>query len=254
MSDVITVENLSVSYGNINALSGINLNVKKGEYLGIIGPNGGGKTTLLTAILGLCRKDSGKVFIEGGTSSIGYVPQNAMLSRSFPITALETVMTAFLKKGLHPFYKPGQKDKEFALLCLSKVGLEGFENRSIDALSGGEFQRLLIARALASRPEILMLDEPTASVDPLSREKIYALLETLNKEGMTIVMVTHDLFAVSSSVEKIACLNKTLVYHGESQLTQEVCNAMYGCQVDLIAHGTAHRVLSHHEGGCPHCD
>lgn len=254
MSNAITVEKLSVSYGKIKALSDINLTVKKGEYLGIIGPNGGGKTTLLSAILGLVKKDGGHIEIAGGTSSIGYVPQNAMLSRSFPITALETVMTAFLKKGLHPFFRVTDESKTFAESCLDRVGLLSLADRSIDALSGGELQRLLIARALASKPEILMLDEPTASVDPASREKIYSLLSSLNKEGMTVVMVTHDLFAISSSVEQIACLNKTLVYHGESQLTQEVCDAMYGCKVDLIAHGTAHRVLSDHKGGCGCCD
>ena len=134
---------------------------------------------------------------------------------------------------------------------LKRVGIEALAKRQISELSGGEFQRLLIARALAVSPEILILDEPTASVDPASRASIYSLLDSLNREGMTVILVTHDLLAVSSAVGRIACLNRRLAYHGEPRLTEEVCNEMYGCPIDLIAHGIPHRILGEHshEGG-----
>lgn len=251
MTEVLKVENLFVSYGKNAALSDINLTVEEGEYLGIIGPNGGGKTTLISAILGIIKTDSGKieVFSENNIKSrhkIGYVPQTASLSRTFPITVEETVKTAFLKKGLHPFKRFDEKENEKCRDLLRLLELEKLSGRNISDISGGEFQRLLIARALASDPKMLLLDEPVSNVDPASREKIYSVLSMLNKQGMTILMVTHDLMAVSSSVKKIACLNRSLVYHGEVKITDEISHAMYGCPVDLIAHGVSHRVLNCH--------
>ncbi|HEX3023430.1 MAG TPA: ATP-binding cassette domain-containing protein, partial [Lachnospiraceae bacterium] len=138
----------------------------------------------------------------------------------------------------------------FAMELLDKVGIVDLANRQIAGLSGGEFQKMLIARALAVRPRLLLLDEPTASVDAIARAQIYDLLDTLNKD-MTIVIVTHDLMVISSKVKKLACLNGTLVYHGEPELNDHVVNKLYGCPVDLIAHGVPHRVLKEHGGkGC----
>lgn len=257
MTDAVKVSGLSLSYGENQALSDINLTVRKGEYLGIIGPNGGGKTTLISAILGTHKPDCGKVEILGGSNLknrryTGYVPQNSGLSRSFPISVIETVMTAFLKNGFNPLRRFNNADREKALKCLSKLELISLASRNVSELSGGEFQRLLIARALAKDPEILILDEPVSNVDPKSRETIYSLLASLNKEGMTILMVTHDLLAISSAVGSIACLNRTLVYHGVPKITDEISHAMYGCPVDLIAHGVSHRVLDCHGGGHHH--
>lgn len=257
MTEAVKVTDLSLSYGENKALSNVNLTVQKGEYLGIIGPNGGGKTTLISAILGTHKPDGGSVEILGGSNLknrryTGYVPQNSGLSKSFPITVTETVMTAFLKKGLNPLRRFNEDDRKKALECLSKLELSHLASRNVSELSGGEFQRLLIARALAGDPEILILDEPVSNVDPKSRETIYSLLASLNKEGMTILMVTHDLLAISSAVGSIACLNRTLVYHGEPKITDEISHAMYGCPVDLIAHGVSHRVLGCHEGGHHH--
>lgn len=130
---------------------------------------------------------------------------------------------------------------------LKLLGIESLAGRQISALSGGEFQRMLIARAIAADPQILLLDEPTASVDANSREKIYELLSELNKK-MTILLVTHDLFAISSQVKRLACLNGRLVYHGEPELNEAVVNQLYGCPVELIAHGVPHRVLRDHNG------
>lgn len=251
MTEALKITDLSVSYGDVDAIQDINLTVSEGEYLGIIGPNGGGKTTLISAITGIIRPDSGSVRIFGeegraARSNIGYVPQNSKVSRDFPITVSETVMTAFLKGGAHPFKRFDSSDREKALSYLEKLGLSELSERNVSALSGGEFQRLLIARALAGEPRLLVLDEPVSNVDPKSREVIYSLLESLNKEGQTILMVTHDLFAISSAVGSIACLNRTLVYHGAPKITDEISHAMYGCPVDLIAHGVSHRVLGGH--------
>ncbi|MEA4832799.1 MAG: ABC transporter ATP-binding protein [Oscillospiraceae bacterium] len=249
----VIIKDLSVYYGQTPAIAGVCLDVADGEYLGIIGPNGGGKSTLLKAILGLVPVTSGTVRIYGNSigksrALIGYVPQFAVLDKKFPITLFEVVLTGCLKRGLSPFYRYTAKDRETAYSLLERVGISKLAKRQISDLSGGEFQKMLIARALAVNPRLLLLDEPTASVDAVSREQIYNLLAELNK-SMTIVLVTHDLLAISSQVHRLACLNRQLVYHGEPELSQSVVNSLYGCPVDLIAHGVPHRVLKEHREG-----
>lgn len=219
METALAVRQLSVSYGGIDAISDISIDIKKGEFLGITGPNGGGKTTLLSAVLGLIKPISGNITILGGDINkgrrlIGYVPQIAAIDRDFPITVSETVMTAYLKNGLHPFKKFGTDEKQRALETLKKVGLENHAKNRINELSGGEFQRLLIARALATEPEILLLDEPTSNIDKDSREKIYRLLKELNLKGVTVVMVTHDLQSISALFSRLLCINRTVVFDG----------------------------------------
>lgn len=253
----IEISGLTVNYGDNTALENVSLTVNEGEYLGIMGPNGGGKSTLLKAILGLVPKTSGDIKLFGQDikkceRSVGYVPQHTSVDKRFPISAEEAVMCAFLKGGLNPFFRFGSDRRAAAGEKLKLVGLESLKNRQLCELSGGELQRLLIARALAADPSVLLLDEPAASVDPVSREKIYSLLAQLNKT-VTIVMVTHDMTAVSSEVGKLACLNKTLVYHGEPKLNEHVVNELYGCPVDLIAHGMPHRVLKIHDGSGECC-
>ncbi len=249
----VHIDDLSIYYGQLPAISGICLDVTDGEYLGIIGPNGGGKSTLLKAILGLVPIFSGTVQIYGNNpgkngKTVGYVPQLTSLDKRFPITLLEVVLTGIIKPGLFPFFRFTNRDKEMAQELLEKVGIENLANRQIAELSGGEFQKMLIARALAVSPKLLLLDEPTASVDAASRNQIYGLLADLNK-NMTIILVTHDLLAISSQVHRLACLNNHLVYHGEPELTDSIVHALYGCPVDLIAHGVPHRVLKEHEEG-----
>lgn len=253
MEKAIQLDNLSVYYGKTAAITKVCLDVNQGEFLGIIGPNGGGKSTLLKAILGLIPITMGSIQIYGqkpgkNRAAVGYVPQFATMDKKFPISVFEVALTGRLKAGLSPFMKYSKIDKEIAYEQLKRVGIESLAKRQISELSGGEFQRLLIARALTVNPKLLLLDEPTASVDASSRELIYQLLEDLNKK-MTIVLVTHDLLAVSSKVHKLACLNRSLVYHGEPELNENIVNKLYGCPVDLIAHGVPHRVLKVHEGG-----
>lgn len=255
MTEALKINNLVVNYAENRALDDVNLEVENGEYLAIMGPNGGGKSTLLKAILGLLPIASGSITILGknvkeGRKNIGYVPQFSPVDRKFPISVKEVVMSGMLKGGLHPFFRYNKNNVETAMEKLEYVGIEQLSERQISQLSGGEFQRMLIARALAVNPDILMLDEPTASVDPSTRDKIYKLLEKLNDEK-TIILVTHDLFAISSSIKRIACINKGIVYHGKPSLTQNIVEKMYGCEVDLVAHGVSHRVLNKHthEGG-----
>jgi len=219
MQNAISVKNLYVSYGNIGALTDLSLDIEKGEFLGIIGPNGGGKTTLLSAILGLITPDKGNISIMGesikdGRILIGYVPQTAAVDRLFPISVTETVLTAFLKNKINPFKKFTDSQKQMAANSLKAVGLFSKADNLISELSGGEFQRLLIARSLVTNPEILLLDEPTSNIDNNSREEIYTLLKELNHEGKTIIMVTHDLQKINSLFTRIVLINRTVGFVG----------------------------------------
>lgn len=255
MSLALEIQNLSVFYGEDCALEKISLNVEEREFLGIIGPNGGGKTTLLKAILGLVQPQSGTVRIFGQTGdkarrSIGYVPQFSKFDRRFPISVEEVVLMGRLAGRSPWFVRYDDKDRMVVQSLLARLEILDLKQRQIGQLSGGQLQRVLIARALAVEPRILILDEPTASVDSASKTRIYDILKELNKE-MTILIVTHDLSAVSSNIDKIACLNQQLFYHGRTELEAGLVEKVYGCPVDLIAHGVPHRVLRghEHEGG-----
>ncbi len=248
----VEIEHLSVSYGQSPALRDITLSVNQGEYIGIIGPNGGGKSTLMKSILGLIHPEQGSVKIFGKPVSevrgmAGYVPQFALFDKRFPITVQDAVLTGRIHRSRLFLHRYSTADREKADELLEIVGMLNLKNRQIGELSGGEFQKMLIARALATEPQILLLDEPTASVDAKSRDQIFSLLEKLN-HSMTILLVTHDLLAVSSQVKQLACLNRELVYHGEPELNEHIVNTLYGCPVDLIAHGVPHRVLKGHNG------
>lgn len=253
----IHVAGLTAAYDENIVLDDVRLDVEIGDYLGIIGPNGGGKSTLLKAIMGLIEVRSGEISILGtsireGRNQIGYVPQSAEFDRSFPINVVQVVLTGMLSKKLQAFRRYSEQEKEHALSLLDNVGIRHLAQNHISALSGGEFQKMLIARALASDPKILLLDEPTASVDASSRAQIYDLLDKLN-DTVTIILVTHDLLAVSSRVRRLACLNSKLIYHGEPELNEDIVSNLYGCPVDLIAHGVPHRVLKEHGGDSCEC-
>lgn len=250
MNKALSIKNLSVKYGNLTAIEDINLEVEEGDYLGIIGPNGGGKSTLLKATLNLINHKSTSITFfdkpyKQSKNLLSYVPQISKIDRTYPISVKEVVLGSNLKRPLNPFYKYSALDEEKSIQALKLVDIENLSNRQINRLSGGEFQRLLIARAIVSNPKILFLDEPTANVDPASRNIIYNLLDDLNQKGTTILMVSHDTMAISTKVKNIACMNVNLIYHGSPSLDHDTIEKMYGCPIDLLAHGNPHRVFEY---------
>ncbi len=213
---IIECDGLSVDLGGVRVVDGVTLRVGEGDFLALVGPNGGGKTTLLRVILGLERFSAGRVNVFGGLPGrspgrIGYVPQRLFFDREFPISVRDLVLMGRLsKKKLFQHYNRLDKERVDEAVCM--VGLERLMERRIGDLSGGELQRALIARALAGEPELLLLDEPTASIDPQMKSTIYDLIEKL-KERLTIVLVTHDTALIGRYVTKIATLNVSLELH-----------------------------------------
>jgi zinc transport system ATP-binding protein len=253
MRNAIEIQDVTVYYDQICALSHIDLNVGEKEFVAILGPNGGGKSTLLKVILGLLKPDGGSVRIFGeapGREPIGYVPQLSAFDRRFPISVAEAVLTGALAGRRGAFLRYTPEDRALCGAVMKRLGIHELANRQIGQLSNGQVQRVLIARALTMRPRILLLDEPAASLDATAKSHIFDIIREL-KEEMTILMVTHDMMALSSYVDSIACLNTTLHYHGEAELSHEVLEKVYGCPVELIAHGVPHRVLGEH-GGTDH--
>ncbi|MBA7660855.1 Manganese transport system ATP-binding protein MntB [subsurface metagenome] len=248
--EVVKLEDVWVFYDGMSALEGINLSINQGDFLGIIGPNGGGKTTLLKVILGLVKPSRGRVKVLGtspdrGRRSVGYVSQYSLFDRDFPISVWDVVLMGRLERaGL--FKRYGEGDRTAAIQTLQTVGMLDLKDQQIGKLSGGQLQRVFIARALLTEPRLLLLDEPMASVDTVMQTEFYELLERL-KQRMAIVLVSHDIGAVSVYVDKIACLNHQLFYHGSKEISPEVLEATYKCPVQMIAHGAVpHRVLREH--------
>jgi zinc transport system ATP-binding protein len=249
----VQVEHVWFSYQGSEVLRDVSLSLKKGDFLGLIGPNGGGKTTFVKLLLGILKPDRGRILILGGQphserQRIGYVPQNTDFSTRFPITVMDVALMGRLR-GSRMGRRYSRDDHERVRIALDKVGMWEYRNRPIGHLSGGQRQRVFVARALVTDPEILFLDEPTASVDPDFQVDLYSLLKELNS-NVTIVVITHDVGVVSSYMKSIACVNRHLIFHEGGQITKEMVDMAYQCPVDLIAHGLPHRVLpthTHHE-------
>lgn len=239
MNNIIEVEQLSFSYGHVPALQKVSLQVPRGEFLGIVGPNAGGKSTLLKLLLGLLKPQAGQIRILGkkpqtSCKSIGYVPQYPSFARDFPITVEEVVMMGRLgKQRLFGGYC--HTDRAATAQALAEVEATTLAKRPIGALSGGQLQRVLLARALVSQPEILILDEPTANIDMRMENDIFDQLKVLN-ERMTILVVSHDIAFISNYVHRVACLNRTLVCHHTDSIDGDVIQQLYGDNVSMIAH------------------
>jgi zinc transport system ATP-binding protein len=245
--EVVTCEHVSVDFDHTPILEDVSLTIQENDFLSIIGPNGGGKTTLLKVILGLVNPTHGSVTVFGnspevGRTSIGYLPQDVSFDVRFPITVFEVVT---MGRYGRPFKGYSEADTICALEALETVGMSRFADRQIGGLSGGELQRMFLARALTRNPRLLLLDEPTASVDPDMQKSFYELLLEL-KEKMAIVLITHDLSVISVYVESVACLNRRLFYHGSAEGALETLEDVYQCPVEVLAHGIPHRVLRRH--------
>lgn len=247
---VIDIKNLWFSFNGEPVLQNVNFTLHYKEFLAMIGPNGGGKTTLLKLILGLLKADRGKIRVLGqnprqAAHRIGYVPQDIHINKNFPISVLDVVLMGRLRSGISWSHHK-KDDRITAQAALEKVEMDQFKNRHIDELSVGQRQRIFIARALVTEPEILILDEPTASVDAKGQAEIYAILKALN-EKVTILVVSHDLLALSSYIKSVACVNRRVHFHGAAEVTEEMLEMAYQCPVELIAHGLPHRVLRTHD-------
>ena len=254
MDRVLELRDVSFSYRGVPVLEEVSLEVAAGDVLAILGPNAGGKTTLLKLVLGLLRPDSGSVRVLGGSplearGRVGYVPQRAHFDLDFPIRVIDVVLMGRLA-GRGVGRRLRSADRERARGALEQVEMRELADRPIGQLSGGQLQRVLIARALALEPELLLLDEPTASLDERIGRSIWELLEELSGR-MAVVLVSHDIGAISRYVRSVACLNRRLYCHPTRELTAEILEATYGCPVDLLAHGHPHRVLSPHPAPGP---
>jgi len=228
------------SYNGQAVLSDINLTIREHDFMAVIGPNGGGKSTLIRLILGLLKPDKGKIRVLGErpgkhSQALGYVPQNVHINGHFPITSLDVVLMGCLGTGGR-FGQSRRTRKECekdGLATLERLGMAKHARKKIGELSGGQRQRVFIARSLMTRPRLLLLDEPTASIDSRGQEDFLNLLEILNKD-VAIVVITHDLFAVSKYVKSVACVNHGLHYHSQEEIKGQMLETMYECSVEDV--------------------
>ncbi len=237
MKRVIKVENVSFSYGRERVIEHAHFHIEEGSFASFIGPNGGGKTTLAKLILGILQPQEGHISIFGmpakeGRKLVGYVPQYSHYDAEFPISVHDIVLMGRLEKPLG-FYS--RKDREVADRIIREVDILELKNKPFSVLSGGQKQRVLIARALAANPEILILDEPTANIDPTAEHRLYSLLTSLN-ETMTIILISHDLEFVSEHVEKVICIDRQVYIHPTGELDHCKTNRYLGRQILMVNH------------------
>ncbi|MGD9149426.1 MAG: ABC transporter ATP-binding protein [Desulfobacterales bacterium] len=252
---IVEMNNVSFAYNGQTALQDVSLEIRSGDFIAMIGPNGGGKTTLLKLMLGLLKPDRGTVRVTGqstqkASTSIGYVPQDVHINRSFPITALDVVLMGKLEPKKR-WARKTTSNRQEAMTALERMEMAPLAEKKIGELSSGQCQRVFIARALVTEPQLLLLDEPTASIDTKGQAEFFEMLKDLNRD-VTIVVVSHDLLAVSRYVKSVACVNRVLHYHNQAEITGEMLETMYPCAADdtcpveLLAHGLPHRVLKDH--------
>lgn len=234
--EVVEFDDVSFSYGAVPVLEHVSLSIERAEFFGLIGPNAGGKSTLLKLMLGLLQPDQGVVRLFGEEPAsarrrVGYVPQHPTFSRRFPISVLEVVLLG-LNADLGGFRA---RDRKKAIDALGAAEIAEIAARPINTLSGGQLQRVMIARALVCDPELLILDEPTANVDLRAEEDIFALLRQYSAH-MTIVVVSHDVAFISGYVGRVGCLNRTLVCHETADISGKTIEELYGAPVKMIHH------------------
>ncbi len=255
MSTILKLNNVNFSYQQFTVLENISLEMQAGDFAALIGPNGGGKTTLIKLILGLLKADSGDIQLFDGsvaknTKYLSYVPQYANFSFDFPISVQDTVIQGCLKnrslraKGISNmlgWYT--QEDYQQAKQAMIETYTWEYRDQAIATLSGGQLQRVMVARALAGKPKLLLLDEPTANIDERSEKDIFDLFKELNKR-MSIIVISHDIGFVSSYVNQVFCLNKSLVCHQADVVDNDSIHSLYGDHISSVHHHSQH--CSHH--------
>ena len=250
---ILSIHNLSVKYDGLVALEGVDLDIYDDDFIGIIGPNGGGKTTLVKAIMG-ATPYSGTINVaealrHGKHIKIGYMPQVSQFDMRFPISIEEVVLSGLqADKGF--FSRYSRADKKRAHELLEQMGIAELASRPIGEVSGGQMQRALLCRAIIAEPKLLILDEPTNFVDNRFEHEFYRMVQSLSKK-MAIVIISHDLGTISSVVKSIVCVNRTVHRHNSNHLTEEQL-LNYNCPIQILSHGhIPHTVLAHHSGdGC----
>ena len=276
---LIEIKNLSAGYDSRTVLRNVNLTVYDRDFLGIIGPNGGGKTTLIKCILGLLKPTTGEILYRVTTASnnnpafldnsatnsqfstlnsqfsMGYLPQYNSIDRKFPITVEVILSGLSSQKSLISRFTATHREK--ARQVIARMGLEGLEKRAIGALSGGQLQRALLGRAIISDPALVVLDEPSTYIDKRFEARLYELLAEINHD-CAIILVSHDIGTVLQQVKSIACVNETLDYHPDTGVSEEWLERNFNCPIELLGHGALpHRILAEHkhgdECGCCNC-
>lgn len=276
-SPIIEIKNLSAGYDNRTVLHDVNLTIYERDFLGIIGPNGGGKTTLIKCILGLLKPTAGEILYsdkrfvtsdkQGSAAQrpaltanrsvlkMGYLPQYNSIDRKFPITVEEVILSGLSsQKSLISRFTATHREK--ARQVIARMGLEGLEKRAIGALSGGQLQRALLGRAIISDPALVVLDEPSTYIDKRFEARLYELLAEINHD-CAIILVSHDIGTVLQQVKSIACVNETLDYHPDTGVSEEWLERNFNCPIELLGHGALpHRILAEHKhgDGCGCCN
>ncbi len=249
MDRLVELDRITAGYGGQAVLKEVSLTIRKRDFIGVIGPNGGGKTTLLRVIIGLLAPFSGSVRYhatgEERYNFIGYLPQLMQFDPRFPITAMDVVLSGIMT-GNRLMRRVTAKERKQALQLLEQMGVAHLHDKAIGELSGGERQRLFLCRSIISGPRLLILDEPDTFVDNRFEHDLYDILRDLN-ERMAVIMVSHDLGTISGNVKTIACVNRNLHYHPSNIITEQQL-AAYDCPIQLITHGNVpHTVLKKHE-------
>ena len=248
MAYLFEMYSLSASYGANLVLQDVNFKVNENDFIGVIGPNGGGKTTLLRVILGLVRPVTGRMVFNNellNGNSIGYLPQMSTGDINYPVTVTDIILSGLMiRKGI--ISRMSASDKKKADNVIDELGLSGMSESTLNELSGGQIQRVLLARAIIGNPRLLLLDEPGNFVDTTFENDFYEKLKDLNKR-MAILMVSHDVGTISSHIKSFACVNRSLHYHPSPEITNEDLLA-YGCPIQLVTHGDVpHTVLKYHQ-------
>ncbi len=244
---LLEIRSLSAGYNGDTVLSDVNLNVYNNDFIGVIGPNGGGKTTLAKVILGLLKPSKGEInfLFKQHRTPIGYLPQIQKIDYSFPISVLDIVMSGISNTKTFGFPGKNSENKEKAQSLLEEMGLSELIGRAVGELSGGQLQRMFLCRAIISEPELLILDEPDTFVDNTFEHDLYLKLKELNNK-MAIILVSHDVGTITTYIKTIACVNKKLHYHESNVITNEQLES-YDCPIQMITHGNVpHTVLHKH--------